>query len=115
MDSVSERRLAENEVIFKQLNEEVKAFVLEDASDTEFATKKLGFYCECSNMDCRQRIRLTAKEYDDIHSNEKRFVLLPGHDMPQVETVVTKSEDHMVVEKINMPPLPEDIDPKRFI
>jgi hypothetical protein len=114
MKDFSERRLVENELLFKQLNDEAKEFVLEGKSDGAWAHKKLRFYCECSNIDCRERIEITANEYDAIHSNRKRFIVKPGHDMPDIEQVVGSEVQYIVVEKNKMPPAPKQVDPIRF-
>lgn len=114
MDKLSERRLAENEVIFRQVNEDVKEFVLENASDKKWENKKLRFYCECSNMDCRSRIQITAKEYDAVHSNKKRFIIRPGHDIPEIEKIINNKVTYVVIEKYKLPPVPQKIEGKHF-
>lgn len=75
MDKPSERRLAENEVIFRTFNEEAKDFVLEDAQRMPLAGKPLRFYCECSDLRCIERIELTADVYERLHQTSRRFVL----------------------------------------
>lgn len=114
MKDFSERRLLENEVIFKQINTEVKDFILDAEQDSGLTHKKLRFYCECSNMDCRERVEMTAQEYDDIHANRKRFVLKPGHELPDIENKVDGNGGYIVVEKLVTPPPPDEIDPERF-
>lgn len=115
MNKLSERRLAENEVIFRQINSEIKEFVIEDALSSTYAKQPLRFYCECSNMDCRERIEITADEYDSLHKDTKHFVLRAAHFTPEIERVVKETDKYIVVEKYNMPPVPEEIDPKRFL
>ncbi len=114
MQELSDRRLAENEVIFKQLNTEIKDFVIEDAPNSPYANKPLRFYCECSNLDCRERIPITAQEYDKLHKNNRRFILKPSHYLPEIEKIVERGKDFIVVEKLKVPPLPKQIDPARF-
>jgi len=115
MNRLSERRLAENEVVFRQLNNEIKDFVLVDGKDTVYANRPLNFYCECSNMDCRERIAITAQTYDGLHGGPKEFLVKTGHAMPEIEIVVKQGDGFMLVEKKEVPPAPEDVDPKRFI
>lgn len=115
MDALSDRRLAENEVIFRQFNTEIKDFVLEDAQDTVYAHRPLRFYCECSNMDCRERLEITAQEYDKLHANRKHFTVKPGHVIPEIEKIIKKAKEYEVVEKKQVPPAPKDIDPKLFL
>lgn len=116
MDQRSERRLAENEVIFRTFNEEAKDFILEDAAHTPLANKRLRFYCECSDLTCVERIELSAEEYENLHRSNRRFVLKPGHEAPNVERVVQHHSDYVVVEKRIEPPTSADeIRPEDFV
>jgi hypothetical protein len=106
MDKLSERRLKENEVIFQQANKGVADFVLEEKGGDPV----IKFYCECSNMDCRERIPLRASKYSELHKNKRQFIALNGHEMPKIEKIVSKHEDFSVVEKYGDVPSVEDID-----
>ena len=37
------------------------------------------FICECADGDCIGRIEITARRYEDIHSEERGYVILPSH------------------------------------
>lgn len=116
MDKYSERRLAENEVIFRTFNEEAKDFALEAGRGVLSAGQRLHFYCECSRLGCIARIDLVAEEYERIHRNRRRFILKPGHEMHDVEKVVEAGPDYVVVEKVVEPPTPADeIRPEDFV
>jgi hypothetical protein len=107
-DQLSERRLAENEVYFRQMNEsvqkgfdELKQMAKEDNQEhliTEHDTP-LNFYCECSNEDCKQRIPLTLDEYKAAHKNSDTFIVTPGHEITNIEKVIAKEQNYMIVEK----------------
>jgi hypothetical protein len=114
MDSFSDRRLVENEVIFRRLNSGVKDFVLNDDTDHHYTHKLLGFYCECSNIDCRERIRITAEEYDSQHKNSNQFIVKISHSMPEIEDVVEQNSKYEVVEKKFVPVVPKGVDPKNY-
>jgi len=106
MNELSERRLKENEVIFQQANKGVADLIAEeDSSDP--VTK---FYCECSNMDCRERIPLTISEYKKLHKDERHFIALKGHEIPSIEKIVSKYKTFSVVEKYGKIPSIHDID-----
>jgi hypothetical protein len=109
MSRFSERRLVENEMVFRQANQKVQdgleALRLattaeghpELVPDTDI---KLHFYCECSNEKCRERIELTAKKYRSLHKNRQQFVIIPGHEVEDVETVRLRNDgDYSIVEK----------------
>jgi hypothetical protein len=48
----------------------------------------VGFRCECARLGCNQLVELSVREYEEIRAHPRRFVLVPGHESPDVETVV---------------------------
>jgi len=105
MNKLSERRLKENEVIFQQANKGVAEFVAEeDRSDPV-----IRFYCECSNMDCRERIPLRASEYHKLQKNHRQFIALSGHEMPMIEKVISNHKGFNVIQKYGEVPSITDI------
>jgi hypothetical protein len=107
MDKLSERRLKENEVIFQQANEGVAQFVSEESGDDDPIIK---FYCECSNIDCRERIVLRASDYHKLHKDQRHFIALEDHEMPEIEDIVSKHDGFSVVRKTGKIPSIKDID-----
>lgn len=100
MKSLSERRLVENEMLFRSTNREVQRRVKRDlAAKQEPATLELHFYCECSRFYCRDRIKLSVDEYESATENERQFIVLPGHENPTVEKIIRKAAGYTVVEK----------------
>ena len=59
----------------------------------------VGFRCECARLGCNQLVELTVREYEEIRSHPRRFVVLPGHELPDVETVVAARPGYVIVEK----------------
>jgi hypothetical protein len=107
--SVSESRLAENEIIFRRANEQVvegiadvKALA-EDTNQREFLGNidaiVLHFRCECMNTECQRRIPMSVREYEIRHKNRLRFVVIAGHQDTRIETVVLRVREYVVVEK----------------
>lgn len=103
----SERRLIENEVIFKSVNQNIKEFVSER---TGSRIKFIKFYCECSDLDCTARIKLTTDRYEELHKNKKCFVTVVGHETPEIEKVIAKENSYQAVEKNFIPPRAEQIE-----
>lgn len=100
MDRPSERRLVENEMLFREANRKVQRQVQRDRRTHNIPeTAKLHFYCECSNFHCRDRIVLTADEYDRAHGSRKHFITIPTHEDPSVEAIVDGNDVYSVVEK----------------
>lgn len=98
MNELSERRLAENELMFRHINTKNKGRQLSE-SVPENDSLLLDCYCECSNRHCRERIQIDAKEYEDIHKDNKQFIALPNHENRAIEQVVRQLADCNVIQK----------------
>lgn len=107
LEQLSERRMIENEVIFRRVNESVKDFIKADDDFSSQAARP--FYCECSRPDCVKRIKLSPRQYEQVHANKRLFITRLGHEFPEIEKVVSKKEDFQVVEKHDAPPSPARI------
>jgi hypothetical protein len=58
--------------------------------------------CECADEECFAPIALTVDEYEAIRKHPARFPVLPGHELPDVETVVEGNDRYLVVEKVGV-------------
>lgn len=105
MDDTSKRKLAENEVVFREANKSVAEFAGDAASDD----RPLRFYCECSKDECRERIELTPAKYRELHPNNRLFIALPGHEITEIEKIVSRQDEFIVIEKFDEPPTPEEL------
>jgi hypothetical protein len=90
------KRIAENEAVFRDLNKR-KAEWLRGGLQTA------GFRCECWRIDCRVRIPLSEREWQEVRSRAERFAIAPGHTAsdvePGVEEVVKEYPHFWIVEK----------------
>jgi hypothetical protein len=115
-ETSSEHRLAENEAMFRRINERVQAgydetnrLAAED-NQPEFKVAvashdtPLQFYCECADEKCSQRITVTLNEYREIHQNRRQFIIVPGHEVDSVEEIVAEYPSFTVVRKKVSPP-----------
>jgi hypothetical protein len=91
--------MARNEALFREVNERI-----EDVQAGFPAQGRTDFLCECGNDDCTQPISLTLAEYEQVRQNPKHFVVVPGHDVADVEHVVERTDRYAVVEKIQGAP-----------
>jgi hypothetical protein len=57
------------------------------------------FVCECGDAGCRDHVEMPRDTYRDIRANPRRFFVRPGHELPDVETVVERGDGWYVVEK----------------
>lgn len=105
---LSERRLIENELIVRELNQKVVSSLTElkelarahnQASLAPDTTQPLHFYCECSDIDCSERIVISPEEYKKIHRHTRNFVVARGHLVPEIEKVIKKMPEYDIVEK----------------
>jgi hypothetical protein len=95
-----EARLAQNEVLFRAINEHIREFA------TRFehvAEEKLAFICECADETCVERVSMKTSQYDDVRAIPARFVVVPGHEAtPLVEQVIFRGSDFVIVRKIGI-------------
>ena len=90
-----ERRMAENEVRFRALNERLRK-----GSDTWGpGDGVLELVCECGDEDCTRALRLTAPDYEAVRRDGAQFIVAPGHELIEVEDVVAEHEGWSVVKK----------------
>jgi hypothetical protein len=57
------------------------------------------FLCECSNAHCTATLPISLLEYKGIRSSPRLFVVLPGHESPEVERVAESHATFSLVEK----------------
>lgn len=106
------RRMAENQVVFRKMNEQAMASINELSriadddkrmDDMRHDGQALQFYCECSDENCRKRIAITPDIYDNIHSLPDQFTILPSHNVPAIESTVAEYATFIVVKKFSVP------------
>jgi hypothetical protein len=89
--STAEERLAHNQTLFREVNERIQ-----DLGNPAGATE---FLCECSDQLCITSIELTFGEYEKVRSDSTWFLVKPGHQIPEIERVVSGDHHFLVVEK----------------
>lgn len=95
MTEVRKRRLAENQTLFREINERIGATADAQGSDAH----AYEFVCECSSLECFERLELTVREYGRVRERAERFVVLSGHERPEIEDVVERLGRASIVEK----------------
>lgn len=99
----SARRLINNELAARALNKKSLKLLKHHVPADEQAGLKILFNCECASDDCEDRIALTLAEYNQLHTNAARFVIVKDHVEPSVEKVHSSNDDISVVEKYALP------------
>src|SRR5262245_40963770 len=76
-----QRRIGENEVIFREVNERVR-----EANDTvDVAVGDAEFVCECGTATCIERVRMSLADYERVRAEPTTFLIVSGHDLANVE------------------------------
>jgi hypothetical protein len=91
------RRVGENEVLFRTVNEEVQALDRRFGARTGAQTMEI--VCECGRTDCMERIELLPDMYEALRADGARFAVKPGHVVPEVEEVAERQDRYWVVRK----------------
>ena len=89
------RRIAENEILFREVNERVQEL---DARFTSPSTFEI--VCECGEDTCFERIEIERGEYEAVRAAGVLFAVVPGHEAEDVERVVEQQDSYKVVEKL---------------
>jgi hypothetical protein len=94
VEGKKQRRAAANEATIRDVNEGIERGQWPGEEDTP-----VGFRCECAQLGCNQLVELTVREYEEIRADPRRFVVVPGHEFPDLETVVESRNGYIIVEK----------------
>jgi len=87
--------MADNEAIFREVNERVHEQAESHGDDGHV----YAFFCECSRPDCVEQVHHTSAEYEAVRAHGARFILIAGHQIEEIEDVVASLSDSIVVEK----------------
>ena len=87
-----EKRLALNEDWCRDLNERKAEWI-------KSGHLSAGFRCECGEVDCADRIKLSGSQWTEVRSRGNRFAVAPGHVVAELEMVVKQYPDFWLIEK----------------
>lgn len=101
--SERERRLAENETMWRALNE----------ADPPEPGRAAFVFCECGLLECSQQLRIAWRDYEAVRAEPTHFVVIPGHELPEIERVTRQETGYSVVAKQGVPAaIAESTDPR---
>jgi hypothetical protein len=105
----SQARLGANEAVFRQINEGIERGQWPGEEDSPTS-----FRCECAQLGCNELLELSVNEYESVRANPRRFVVVPGHQRPEIEHVIDACRSYVIVEKRDQAgTLAEETDPRR--
>ena len=90
-----EDRIGLNEAIFREVNERIESL----AETFDLGSQPLDFICECGDAACVERIHMTHAEFEKLRSVSHQFAIHPGHEAPDVESVVARRKGYDIVKK----------------
>ena len=89
------RRLALNESRFREINDRLA----QELGKLRHQPPHFDFVCECSHLDCREKVSLTAAEYEHLRADPMLFAVADGHQVPDAEDVVARTDRFATVRK----------------
>ena len=92
--SSRDERVIRTEEFFKRVNDTMRNELGDGDGDGKFL-------CECGNIACTEKLALTAEDLRLLHSIEGYFVVLPGHHIPEIETLVKQNGHYTIVHNNN--------------
>jgi hypothetical protein len=90
-----ERRIGENEALFRSVNEKVQELGESFATITDTFV----IVCECGTQSCMEQIELQLGEYERVRANPLHFLIKPRHEFREVEEAIEKTDRYWVIEK----------------
>jgi hypothetical protein len=99
-DDERRRRFAENEALYRSVNEQIEAVGREFGPAVD---ESIAILCECGQLDCAAQIELPVGTYERIRADATLFVVLPGHNNPEIEVVVEEHSGFTIVCKDSPP------------
>ena len=93
--SLWEQRAARNEGLFREVNANIAG--LEERFG---ATEEPVYVCECANTGCAERLAVDLQTYRRVRRQARLFILRPDHEDPQLERLIERHRDYLIVEKI---------------
>jgi hypothetical protein len=94
-DTARELRAAQNQMLFRSFNDRI----VELGKKLDGSTPELDFACECADTSCIEKIRLSPHRFLAIESDVNRFMVLRGHELPEVEDIVAERDGFVIVSK----------------
>jgi hypothetical protein len=89
-----QERLARNETLFRSVNERVEEVVQPGRNE------EIDFLCECGDGECVEKVSLTREEYERVRADGAQFVIVAGHEIPDIENEVLRTDRFLVVRKL---------------
>ncbi len=109
MGTSREERITRNEAVFRVGNERMAQWEERHPDGEEER-----YLCECADPVCTEKVELTRSQYEYVRSDSRWFVVVPGHEVLDVETVIDTHDGWNVIEKkADVAHITEATDPRK--
>jgi hypothetical protein len=88
------QRVGFNEATFRAVNEGIAR-----GDGDPSGPERVGIRCECARLGCTAIVEVSRAEYEGVRGHGRRFLVAPGHVVPETEEVVERHGGYEVVEK----------------
>jgi len=96
MGTSREERVARNEELFQIVNRQIEKLEKTLAGPR----KTFSMVCECGKKHCLDGFDVEPAVYQRVRANPLLFFVVPGHEDSQVEKVIERTPQYLVVEKV---------------
>lgn len=95
-DELAARRAGRREANLRRANDRIAEAQERLATEPH---EPVTILCECAREDCDSTIDLRMEEFDELRDDARRFVVLDGHVVVEIESIVSSGEGWVIVEK----------------
>jgi hypothetical protein len=82
-----------SELLFREVNERIFDIAATDGDDLEVL-------CECGDESCISTLVVSVRDYKRVRLETSCFVVCDGHELADIELVVERTSEYLVVEKV---------------
>jgi hypothetical protein len=98
--AASAGRHAQNEALFRDLNERVREIDQRlEPNGMGAPAAELEFLCECSDLECVTRFVMSRSDYEAVRRDPSHFLVIPEHVNGKIEDVVEIRPGYVIVSK----------------
>jgi hypothetical protein len=104
-----QRQLGRNEALFREANERIERV----SQSLQVGTESFKILCECGDTSCTDQLDVSLPEYERIRRDPTLFFVRSGHEQPEVDDAVERTESYDVVrKKAEAAEIARDLDPR---
>jgi hypothetical protein len=95
MSPPRDERAIRNEALFREVN----VHIADLEARVHARGEMLPLVCECVRAGCSVPLEVEPSVFARVREHELRFLVAPGHEQPEVESVIERHVGYLIVEK----------------